>query len=86
MDTAGRRTRVLGGTPGFYYFENVWYRDKVFCRCLDALEGPPNPADMFGDDLPAQDAIMSGHTTLKVEKEVPKHLIPDVCLRKSTRG
>ncbi|KAL1406132.1 hypothetical protein Q8F55_007815 [Vanrija albida] len=70
VDTAGRRTRLLGGTPGFYYFENVWYRDNVFY--------------MFGDDLPAQDAIMSGRTTLKVEKEEPKHLVPDVCLRKST--
>ena len=27
-----RWTKVLGGTEGFYVFENVWIRDRVVCE------------------------------------------------------
>lgn len=46
-----RWTKVLGGTEGFYVFENVWIRDRVVCESSFSLHIPsygyrlfPSPA------------------------------------------
>ena len=39
-DMGRRWTKVLGGTEGFYVFENVWIRDRVVYMI-------PNPTSLF---------------------------------------
>lgn len=29
-----RHSRVLGGIPGFYVFENLWFNNGTFCTSL----------------------------------------------------
>lgn len=37
----GRKwTKVLGGTEGFYVFENVWIRDRVVCESFELIHIP----------------------------------------------
>jgi hypothetical protein len=36
-DMGKKWTKVLGGTEGFYVFENVWIRDRVVCESSFSL-------------------------------------------------
>jgi hypothetical protein len=38
--TGRKWTKVLGGTEGFYVFENVWIRDRVVCESSISLPVP----------------------------------------------
>lgn len=65
-----RHSRVLGGIPGFYVFENLWFNNGTFY--------------LYGDDLPDQWHVMSGFTKLVTSTHRSPHRTPDVCFDGST--
>lgn len=66
-------SELLGGIPGFYVFENVWFRNGTF-----RLYNP------FNASFPDSDKVFSLHAELEVSPTSPPDVVSDFCFEGTT--
>ncbi len=80
-------TRLIGGLPGFYVLENVWFRNDTFRKSTRLIIGL-TVVDLFDpspDSLPARDEMLSGRTNMIHHLEPGLVQVPDVWLEGTSR-